>query len=141
MSQELTIHKLLTQKVLGLIIKKKKKGKHLQTTTTSHFHLKLILWQAVQVISKVKLHKNSIPNHRRRKHIFSFHTQLLRSLTRRYSPYRAMIVTITESRNQLIKPARFPGIENVSRIVVTLQIFSLKHQLVLDTIGDKIKMR
>lgn len=34
-----------------------KKGKHLQTTTASHFHLKLILGHTVQVIANVKLHK------------------------------------------------------------------------------------
>ena len=68
LSQECKIHKLLSQRELGLI----KKGKHLQTTTASHFHLKLILEHAVQVISHVKMHKNIIPHHNQMEYSF-FH--------------------------------------------------------------------
>lgn len=54
-----------TQTVIpeGTWLKKKKKEKHFQTTSASDFHLKLILWHAVQAISNVKLNKNIIPNH------------------------------------------------------------------------------
>lgn len=54
-----------------------------------------------------------------------------------YNPYFIVVVTITESQNHLIKPSCFPGRDNVSGLVVSLQIFNVKKQPLLETTGKK----
>lgn len=102
------------------------KGKQLQTTTTSHFHLKLILWPAVQVISNMKLYKNIIPNHNRGKP-FSFP-----HLPPSHCSKNLLHHGSDNHRNSKSFHIMFSRIRSVSGLMVSLQISKVKQQLAPD---------
>lgn len=81
---------------------------------------------------------NITPNHNQRKHIFSFPTQLLKSLMLQYNPYYIIVVTITESQHHLIKSSHFPGREHFSGFAVSAN-FQLKAPTSPRYDGKKLK--
>lgn len=102
------------------------KGKQLQATTTSHSHLKLILWPAVQVISNMKLYKNIIPNHNRGKP-FSFLHLPPSHCSKYLLPHGS-----DNHRNSESFHIMFSRMRSASGLMVSQQISKVKHQLASD---------